>query len=72
MNVLISYLNYGDRQVAYEEGEEYGEYHLRDAPLVSFRLHLSLFLGFGFGGPGAHSGRMLPHPALGPAHRCNT
>jgi hypothetical protein len=28
-----------------------------------------LFLGFGFGGHGTHSGRMLSHPALGPAHR---
>jgi hypothetical protein len=69
MNSPVGYLNYRDGQIAYEEGEEYGKHHLCDAPLISFRLQFTLFFGFGFGGPLAHSGRMLSHPALGPANR---
>ena len=61
-NFVVGHFDYGDRQVAYQEGEEYGKNHLRDAPLITFRLQFSLFLGLWLGF-GSH-GRVLSHPAL--------
>lgn len=44
LHILVGHLDYGDGQVADDEGQEDGQHHLGDAPLVALGPHLALIL----------------------------
>lgn len=47
VDVLVGHLDHRYGQVAGDEGQKDGQHHLRDAPLVSFRLDVALVLDAG-------------------------